>query len=353
MTHSIALLWRGSPQSADPIPEAESRAQEVLGGIIHALTNRGVRAEPIVYLDEQAEQVKTRLLTFDGVLVWVDPISFDQDRTKVDAMLRSVAASGVFVSTHPDVILKMGTKEVIYRTKELDWGTDTHLYRTLADFRDQFPQRLRAAGPRVLKQFRGNGGNGVWKVELLPAPGVESRVRVLHAKRGSDIEDLPLAEFMGRCEIYFRGDGRIIDQEFQARLPEGMIRCYLSHDEVVGFGHQLIKALVPPPPLSAGPEARQPGPRIMSPASNPQFRELRNQMEKEWVPGLMRILGIERTSLPVLWDADFLYGPKTPAGEDSYVLCEINVSCVSPFPESAVDTIARSAAERVSKHSGT
>jgi len=32
--------------------------------------------------------------------------------------------------------------------------------------------------------------------------------------------------------------------------------------------------------------------------------------------------------LPIIWDADFLYGPKTPSGDDSYVLCEINVSAV-------------------------
>jgi hypothetical protein len=47
--------------------------------------------------------------------------------------------------------------------------------------------------------------------------------------------------------------------------------------------------------------------------------------------------------LPVLWDADFLYGPKTAAGEDSYVLCEINVSSVAPFPESAVAPVAKAA----------
>jgi hypothetical protein len=32
---------------------------------------------------------------------------------------------------------------------------------------------------------------------------------------------------MQRCRPYFAGDGRIIDQAFQPRLPEGMIRCYL------------------------------------------------------------------------------------------------------------------------------
>src|SRR6185437_15238174 len=112
-----------------------------------------------------------------------------------------------------------------------------------------FPSRLRSAGPRVLKQNRGNGGQGVWKVELgAPSSGEASAVRVLHAQRGSVPEELPLAEFMARCEPYFASGGCIVDQPFQARLPDGMIRCYMGADKVVGFGHQLIKALMPPPP---------------------------------------------------------------------------------------------------------
>ena len=34
-------------------------------------------------------------------------------------MLREVATAGVWVSAHPDVILKMGVKSVLYRTREL------------------------------------------------------------------------------------------------------------------------------------------------------------------------------------------------------------------------------------------
>ena len=38
-------------------------------------------------------------------------------------------------------------------------------------------------------------------------------------------------------------------------------------------------------------------------------------------------------SLPLLWDANFLLGPKDNYGKDTYVLCEINVSSVYPYPE--------------------
>ena len=173
-------------------------------------------------------------------------------------------------------------------------------------------------------------------------------VRVLQAQRGSILEELPLQEFMARCEPYFAWGGRIIDQRFQPRLPDGMFRCYMGADKVVGFGHQLIKALIPPP--SDGPDspAAQPGPRIMHGSHAEPFQALRAKMETEWTPQMMEVLGIDRRSLPIIWDADFLYGPQTASGEDSYVLCEINVSSCFAIPDQAPAAIARLALKRSS-----
>jgi hypothetical protein len=339
-TGRVALLWRGDPAADPPAPERTR-----LSLIFAELAALGIAAEPLIWADEIAEAVRERLLAFDGVLVWVDPLSDGKDRSRLDPVLREAAAHGVWVSAHPDVILKMGVKEVLHRTRDLGWGADTHLYRTATAFRAEFPGRLEAAGPRVLKQNRGNGGQGVWKVELIE-PEPTQRVRVLHAQRGSVTEELALEDFMSRCEAYFEGDGLIIDQAFQPRLPEGMIRCYLAGDEVVGFGHQLIKALIPPP-ATEGPEATLPGPRIMHGAEAPPFQALTNKMEREWVPAMQHLLEIDTRQLPALWDADFLYGPKTADGADSYVLCEINVSAVAPFPNSAAPKVARIAANAI------
>jgi hypothetical protein len=83
----------------------------------------------------------------------------------LDPLLRDDAARGPWVSAHPDVILKMGVKEVLYRTKHLDRDTEMHIYLSAQAFREEFPARLSLAGPRMLKQNRGNGGQGVWTVE--------------------------------------------------------------------------------------------------------------------------------------------------------------------------------------------
>jgi hypothetical protein len=340
----LALLWRGDRQARGEATARNNRLNQVF----EALAALGIRAEPAVYADEMADEVRQQLLRCDGVLVWVDPISDGQNRNMLDALLRDVASSGVWVSAHPDVILKMGVKEVLYRTKHLGWGTDTHLYRGAQAFRQEFPLRLRTAGPRVLKQNRGNGGQGVWKVELISAPiAAAATVRILHARRGSVPEAMPFDQFMAQCEAYFADEGCIVDQPFQARLPDGMIRCYMGADKVVGFGHQFIKALIPPPPEGPDSQAAQPGPRIMHPASAQQFRELRTKMESEWTPRMMRLLGIDVGSLPMIWDADFLFGPRDASGRDSYVLCEINVSSVFPFPEQAPAEIARLAMARL------
>jgi hypothetical protein len=282
------------------------------------------------------------------VLVWVDPIHEGRTREVLDQMLRDVATRGPWVSAHPDVILKMGVKEVLYRTKHLGWGTDTHLYQSMAEFLATFPRRLRKDGPLVIKQNRGNGGQGVWKVELIDGASSEaSCVRVLHAQRRSMLLQLTLEEFMARCKPYFASAGCIIDQPFQSRLPEGMIRCYMGVDKVVGFGHQLIKALIPPPPEGPDSPAAQPGPRIMHGADSAPFQALRKKMEEEWTPQMTATLEIDAASLPIIWDADFLYGPRTASDEDSYVLCEINVSSVFAIPDQAPAAIAQLTLQRL------
>lgn len=285
------------------------------------------------------------------MLVWVDPLSDGRTRFQLDVMLREIASRGVWVSTHPDVTKKMGVKEVLYATRHLGWGTDTHLYRSLETYQSEFPRRLESAGPRVIKQNRGNSGQGVWKVEIAPGP-TGDLVTVLEGRRGSEPATLPLNSFMVNCATYFSDGGCIIDQPFQERLPDGMIRCYMSTDKAVGFGHQLIKALLPPPPAGPASPEGQPGPRIMHAATAPQFQTLRRQMETEWVPQMMQHFGLARETLPIIWDADFLYGPRNAAGEDTYVLCEINVSSVMPIPDQAPAEIARLARERLLRSAG-
>jgi hypothetical protein len=343
--NKVAIVWRGDRAARMAATPGNNRYHR----IFEELAALGIAAEPAVFDEGFADEFRDQLLAADGVLVWVNPLQDGlKTRAVLDPLLRDVASRGPWVSAHPDVILKMGTKEVLHRTRDLGWGMDTHLYRAASEFRDSFPARLHAAGARVLKQNRGNDGRGVWKVELVSArPGGLTMVRVLQALRGSVPEELPLRDFIAGCKPYFANGGCIIDQPFQPRLPDGMIRCYMAGDKVAGFGHQYVKQLIAPPPEGPDSPAAQPGPRIMHGPDAAPFQALRRNMEEEWTPQMMQVLGLERASLPVIWDADFLYGPRTPEGDDTYVLCEINVSSVFAIPDEAPAAIARVTLQRL------
>jgi hypothetical protein len=331
----IAILWRGDEATRRSASPETGRFKAVFT----ALADAGVDAEAVVYEDDVLDTVRAKLTTLDGMLVWVNPIHEGRNRAHLDALLREVAGRGVWVSAHPDVILKMGTKEVLHRTRTMSWGCDTALYRTAEAMRVDLPARL-AAGPRVIKRNRGNGGQGVWKVERLAGPRNRPMVRVLDATKDAS-EELPLEEFLERCVDYFE-DGCVIDQPFQARLHEGVVRCYMASDRCAGFGHQKVKALIDAPVACV-----DAGPRLYTSNADPRFQRLRRLMEDEWAPQLTSLLDIPRHDLPMIWDADFMLGPPDADGVESYVLGEINVCSVFPIPAEAPAEIARRVADRL------
>jgi len=326
----VAVVWRGDAEARRSADPATTR----LSPIFAALSAAGFAAEPCVYDESFAAEVRAQLLACDAVLVWVNPIATGARRGALNALLEEVAAAGVLVSARPAVVAAMGVKSVLHRTRHLGWGSDVRLYETEAAFVAGFPISLAEARPRVLKQDRGNDGLGVWKVETA---GDHVEVREAHGDGAP--RTLPLADFMAERRPDF-DVGPLVDQAYQPRLPEGMIRCYMSGARLVGFGHHLVRALAP---ADAGPG----GTRLYSGPADPRFQRLRGLMERDWTPGLLRTLGLRPDDLPVIWDADFLLGPRDASGEDTYVLCEINVSSVFPMPEEGPAAIARTLRERL------
>jgi len=341
----VGVLFRGDPAAAALPPLGESR----LRGVGEALANAGLAPEAVVYTEERHEAVRDQVLGLDGVLVWVDPMSYGRNRNRLDALLREAAAAGVWVSSHPDLIGTLGTKEVLARTQAVGWCGDTSVYRSLAELRQGLAARLASGQRRVLKPNRGNGGIGVRRVELdeAPVPGApalppDALIRVQAAARGSVQETMTLSHFFDVCVEYFDGTYAapelVVDQPYQERLADGMVRCYLVQDRVAGFGHQMVTALLPPPPGQTAPPA--PPPRLYYGPDKPEFQSLKARLETEWLPAMLEVLRLDARDLPAIWDADFLYGPRTPSGEDTWVLCETNISAVLPFPDAALAPLA-------------
>jgi hypothetical protein len=332
-------------------PEAPGQKSQTGGGrlasVFEAFASLGITAESIPYHDEVREAVKRQLLLADAVLVWVNPIEDGAARGLLDSLLREVASAGIYVSAHPEIINKLGNKTVLYYTRELGWGSDTYFYPTMECLKAELPTRLALGEMRVLKQLRGQSGEGIWQIQsIAPLRGESTQplLRARHAKAGSADEVMPLESFFNRCEGYYaalEGKGGMVDQIYQPRIREGMVRCYLVGGKVEGFGRQEVVALHPPEAtLSGADSSPAPTKRHYHSASMAEFQNLKMLLENEWVPGAQRLLDIKSSELPAIWDCDFFFGPKDSKGTDSYVLCEINVSCVSPFPESAALPLA-------------
>lgn len=319
----IAVLWRGDPAAPNTPAPHEAR----LAPVIAALDRAGFAAEGVVWFDEAAAEIEAHLAAMAGVLVWINPLAQGRDRARVDATLRTLAARGVWISTHPDVTALMGTKEVLFTTRALGWGApDTDLYTAAGQFDARFWPRLND-GPRVLKPLRGNDGQGVMKIARDGA--------TLTVQHAHDDSVARLTQAQVAAQVHARlAQTPLIDQPFNPNAAAGMVRCYLAQDRVVGFAEQH--------PRQDGPHAfAMNSAKTMHDAGVDAFADLRSAMETDWVPALQKVLGLARERLPALWDADFLYRPphEVPA-YGRFMLCEINVSCVSPFPPGAPAAVA-------------
>ncbi|HMK24489.1 MAG TPA: Cj0069 family protein [Chitinophagaceae bacterium] len=316
--NSIALMVFGDADSTRNALEEEKYKNLAL-----AFRENGFDISSVIYNDEKAEQLSKDLLQFDAVLVWINPVEQGNNRKRLDALLIQLSKGGCFVSAHPEVILKIGTKDVLYKTRETEFGGDVELYSSFEDFKERF---LTVPATRILKQYRGNGGDGVFKIDASNL--AQHTIIVTHAKKGDEEKILSTEDFFAAFKIYFCDGGILIDQPWNERIINGMVRCYLTGTKVSGFGYQEVNALYP---------NKKPGKRFYFSEDCGLFRDLREIMENKWVTQLQQITGTNNEMMPVIWDADFFINNiNTKRTHEKYTLCEINVSCVSPFPESAI-----------------
>jgi len=334
----LAIVYPGDRAAREGATPQNNR----FSALFAAFAEKGVQAAPAVFVHDDPAALREQLLAVDGALVWVNPIDGGHPRDRLDALLREVAKRGVFVSTHPDVILKLGTKDVLVETREMAWGSDVHRIDSVARLRGELASRLAGGAARVLKQWRGHSGIGVWRVQCVHPEGTvhpDSLVRAREAPRGSAEQVLRFEALVDRMRPYFEDGGHMVDQAWQPRMTEGMVRCYLVRDRVVGFGMQAVNALYPAPEGGAPGDGPMPSIRHYHPPDLAHLQGLKRRLEGEWVAELRHRLAIAADELPLLWDCDFLLGERREAKEERFVLCEINVSSVAPFPDSAIQPL--------------
>ena len=323
---NIGIVWRGDREARRAATPQNNRFHRVF----EELAALGIQAEPAVY-DEDIRRRGARAAPGRrrrAGLGRSDPQG--KTRAALDALLRDVAARGPWVSAHPDVILKMGVKEVLI-ARGISAGAPTRIsIARRRRFAMHFPPRLRSAGPRVLKQNRGNGGQGVWKVEL-----VSDRRR---AQRRARAACAARQRAGGHAAGGFHGALRAVFRRRRLHRRSAVSAAPARRHDPLLHGRRQGRRLRAPVHQGADPaaarRARIPRPRspVRASCTAPTRRRFRrsgedgNRVDAADDAGCS---GIDAASLPIIWDADFLYGPRTASGEDTYVLCEINVSSCS------------------------
>ena len=201
---------------------------------------------------------------------------------------------------------------------------DTGAYYSIDDFKAKFPTTL-AKGERVLKQNRGSTGEGIWRVQTVaPFSGasvpLDTKVKCTEAK-DNHVEEHTLGDFMKFCEQYIVGEnGQLIDQRFLPRIKEGEVRVLMINRTPINVVHKKPAdgADAFSATLFSGAKYRYDPPEQWKELIDPFLAELDNIDAR---------LGPFDTK-PLIWTADFILGPKTADGKDTYVLGEINCSCI-------------------------
>jgi hypothetical protein len=106
----------------------------------------------------------------------------------------------------------------------MDLGGDVRQYSSFDEFKERF--LLSSPQMRILKQYRGNGGNGVFKINTINIKN--NMIGITHASGDEGERVVTEADFFEQMKYYFNNNGMLIDQPWNTNIINGMVRCYLS-----------------------------------------------------------------------------------------------------------------------------
>lgn len=293
--------------------------------MVNALLLRGQDAEVIFFELEKREEI-FEYIKANGVayVSRINPGNLAHETEYFD-MLRELCAAGVIGMPHPDAMIGYGAKDALVKLRHTPLvPEDTFAYYTIEQFKTSFPKAL-AKGERVLKQNRGSTGEGIWRVQLVDKLDDNATEVPLNAivkcteAKDNHVEYHELHAFMTFCEQYIVGaNGMLVDMPFLPRIKEGEIRLFMLRDKPINVVHK--KPADAEDAFSAtlfsGAQYRYDRPE--------QWETLVNGFLNQ-LPEVTELLG--GYDLPLIWTADFILDTGV-LGQDTYVLGEMNCSCV-------------------------
>ena len=298
--------------------------------IVNAIKDAGWHAEVVYYRPEWAETLFEYVSSnFDAYISRVNPGNIPGGEKGYFDLLTKLSEAGLVGMSTPAEMMAYGAKDALVKLKDTDLvPSDTAAYYDVETFHKTFPTSL-SSGERVLKQNRGSTGSGIWRVQLedkeLAAsvtPGtalpLDTKLRCTEAV-DNHTEIRELGEFMDFCDQYIIGDnGMLVDMRFMPRIVEGEIRILLVGPHPVFVVHKK--------PAAGGDNFSA---TLFSGAKytydKPESWQDLVDMFAAARPVIAEKLGGD--NIPLIWTADFMLADAED-GSDTYVLGEINCSCV-------------------------
>lgn len=322
--------------------------------IVNALREQGWTAEVLYYRPEWADTLFEHVSQhFDGYISRVNPGNIPGGERGYFDLLTRLSDAGLVGMATPAEMMSYGAKDALVKLNDTPLvPADTHAYYEVEELFKTFPTSL-SYGERVLKQNRGSTGEGIWRVRIADpevaasvVPGtalpLDTQLKCTEAV-DNHTEDWQLGDFMHFCEQYIIGDnGMLVDMRFMPRIVEGEIRILLVGAEPVFIVHKK--------PAEGGDNFSA---TLFSgaqyqygrPEEWPELVEMFAQVR----PVIAEKLGGD--NIPLIWTADFMLDTAAD-GSDTYVLGEINASCVgftSELNMGIQEKVAHEAIERVEK----
>ncbi|ANE03365.1 Cj0069 family protein [Corynebacterium crudilactis] len=298
--------------------------------IVNSIKDAGWHAEVVYYRPEWTENLFEYISEkFDGYISRVNPGNIPGGERGYFDLLTRLSEAGLVGMSTPEEMMAYGAKDALVKLSTTDLvPTDTQAYYDVETFHEVFPASL-SYGERVLKQNRGSTGSGIWRVQLVDKelaasiePGttlpLDTEIKCTEAV-DNHTEIRQLGEFMDFCDQYIIGDnGMLVDMRFMPRIIEGEIRILLVGPHPVFVVHKK--------PAEGGDNFSA---TLFSGAKYTydkpeQWQELVDLFANAR-PVIAEKLGGD--NIPLIWTADFMLGDVVD-GQDTYVLGEINCSCV-------------------------
>ncbi|MHC2798860.1 Cj0069 family protein [Corynebacterium hesseae] len=319
--------------------------------IVDCIKDAGWHAEVVFYRPEWSEKLFEYVSeNFDAYISRVNPGNIPGGEKGYFDLLSKLSDAGLVGMSTPYEMMAYGAKDALVKLNDTDLvPSDTAAYYDVESFHNTFPTSL-SYGERVLKQNRGSTGSGIWRVRLADeklAESVESgtalpldtKIKCTEAV-DNHTEERELGEFMDFCDQYIVGDnGMLVDMRFMPRIVEGEIRILLVGPDPVFVVHKK--------PAEGGDAFSA---TLFSGAKytyqKPEEWQELVDMFADVRPVIAEKLGGD--NIPLIWTADFMLADGEN-GEDTYVLGEINCSCVGFTSELDMGIQEKVAAEAIKR----